>query len=366
MLKCRKLHNCAPVISPPSRFAARPMARVLVTGATGFIGRRLVRRLAAEGHEVTCLVRSEARGKELAPQGVRLSVGDVARSEGLAEACRGAEIVFHLAGLVRALSARTLADINGEGVRRLAEACRQGTSPPVFVLVSSLAVAGPAVDGRPREPSDPPRPISNYGRSKLAGELAARPFAAQMPITIVRPAIAFGPGDPTTFDWFRSVYRFGLHIVPGRRVARFSLVDVDDLAEILLRAAARGVRIPAERDDDGSGRGIYYAAHPEPPSYAEIGELAAGALGGRRYRTVRVPMPLVWAAGAAGELLGRAVRRPATLNWDKAREAAAGSWICSPATVVEQLNFEFRETLAEQFRRAVDWYRTAGWFPAQS
>jgi dihydroflavonol-4-reductase len=366
MLKCRSHHNCVSANSPISRIAARLMSRVLVTGATGFIGRRLVRRLAAEGHEVTCLVRSEVRGRELAPQGVRLAVGDVARSEGLTEACREAEIVFHLAGLTRALSRGTLTEINGEGVRRLAEACREKNSPPKFVLVSSLSVAGPAADGRPREPADPPRPISNYGRSKLAGELAARKFAAEMPMTIVRPAIVFGPGDPFTFEWFRSVYRFGLHLVPGRSAARFSLVDVDDLAEILLRAATRGMRIPAERDDDGNGRGIYYAAHPEPPSYAQIGELAAGALGCRRYRTVRVPMPLVWAAGAAGELVGRAVRRPASLNWDKAREAAAGSWICSPATVVEQLNFEFRETLAEQFRRAVDWYRTAGWFPAQS
>jgi nucleoside-diphosphate-sugar epimerase len=167
-----------------------------------------------------------------------------------------------------------------------------------------------------------------------------------------------------TFDWFRSVNRFRLHMVPGRREARFSLVDVDDLAEILLRAATRGLRITAERDDSGDGRGIYYAAHPKPPTYAEIGELAAQALGGLRYRTVRVPMGLVQAVGAAGELFGRLVRRPATLNWDKVREAAAGSWICSPATTTEQLGFEFRESLAAQFRRAAQWYRAAGWLPA--
>jgi hypothetical protein len=74
-------------------------------------------------------------------------------------------------------------------------------------------------------------------------------------------------------------------------------------------------------------------------------------------------MPVVWAAGAAGELLGRVVRRPASLNWDKVREAGAGSWICSPEKVAEELGFEFRQSLAEQFRRAAQWYRTAGWLP---
>jgi len=341
------------------------MARILVTGATGFIGRRLVGRLAADGHEVTCLVRSLARGNSLLPSGVRLRRGDVSQSDGLVEVCADAEIVVHLAGLVRALSRRTLDDVNGEGVRRLAAACGRRTSPPVFLPVSSLAVAGPAVDGRPREPADPPRPISNYGRSKLAGERAARDFAAEMPITVVRPAIVFGPGDPFTFEWFRSVDRFGLHIVPGRDAARLSLVDVDDLIEILLRAANHGVRLPAARDDDGTGRGIYYAAHPDPPTYAEIGQLAAAALGNRPYRTVHVPMGLVRVVGAAGEVVGRALRRPASLNWDKVREAAAGSWICSPAGVAEQLNFAPRETLVEQFQRAARWYRTAGWLPAR-
>jgi nucleoside-diphosphate-sugar epimerase len=342
------------------------MARILVTGATGFIGRRLVDRLATDGHEVTCLVRSLERGKSHTPPGVRLCLGDVSRSDGLAEAAQDAEIVVHLAGLVRALSHRTLTDVNGEGVRRLAEACVRRTSPPVFLFVSSLAVAGPALDGRPREPADSPRPISNYGRSKLAGEVAARDFAAKMPITVVRPAIVFGPQDPFTFQWFQSVDRFGLHLVPGWRDARFSLVDVDDLNEILLRAANHGMRIPAARDDDGTGRGIYYAAHPEPPTYAEIGSLAAEALGRPRCRTLRVPMTVVRAVGAAGELFGRVIRRPAELNWDKVREAAAGSWICSSRTAVEQLNFEFRETLPQQFRRAVEWYRSAGWLAARS
>jgi len=340
------------------------MPRVLVTGATGFIGRRFVERLSAEGHEVTCLVRSQRRARALLPAGVRLCLGDVARDDGLAAACDRAEIVFHLAGLVRALSRRTLDDINGAGVRRLAAACSR-QSPPVFVLVSSLAVAGPSVDGRAREPEDPPQPISNYGRSKAIGESMLRPYAADMPITIVRPAIVFGPGDPFTFEWFRSIGRFGLHVVPGRRDERFSLVDVDDLAEILLRSATRGMRIPAERDD-GSGCGIYFAAHPERPTYAEIGTIIGRALGGRRFRTIRLPMPLMWAVGAAGELVGRAVRRPATLNWDKVREAAAGSWICSPQTVVEQLGFEFCESLEAQFGRAAGWYRQSGWLPAPS
>src|SRR5690349_10303991 len=99
------------------------MAKCLVTGATGFIGRRLVEHLIAGGDEVTCLVRSLDRSASLAHLPVRRVVGDVSNRDGLREAVAGQDVVYHLAGLVRAARSADFYRTNGEGAAHLADAC---------------------------------------------------------------------------------------------------------------------------------------------------------------------------------------------------------------------------------------------------
>src|SRR5687768_15696088 len=99
------------------------MTRALVTGATGFIGPHLVRALCERGVEVTCLRRATSDGTTLAAHGVRFVCGDVLHAETLRAAADGADVVFHLAGLTRALSRGQLAAVNAEGTRNLLIAC---------------------------------------------------------------------------------------------------------------------------------------------------------------------------------------------------------------------------------------------------
>jgi len=337
------------------------MAKVLVTGATGFIGTHLVQALAARGDEVICLRRKSSDVRRLEPLNVRFVAGDVTVPESLAAAIEQVDVVLHLAGMTKALGARQMMRVNRDGAHHVLAACAARPSPPVVVLVSSLAAAGPAPDDRLRTEADPPQPVSHYGRSKRAGELAAEKFADRVPLTIVRPPIVFGEGDRDFFRMIRPIHRFGLHLTPTRSTYRYSLIHAADLASALLLAADRGERRPAAEAIAADTRGLYFVAADEHPTYAELGHLIGQALGRRKTRVLRNPAPVTFGAGLGAELLAQLIRRPSIFNWDKAREAAAGSWACNPQRAKEQLGWQCKAELAARLAQTTRWYRQEGW-----
>ena len=140
-------------------------------------------------------------------------------------------------------------------------------------------------------------PVSAYGRSKLAGEQAAAKYAARLSISIVRPPIVFGPGDRGVLEMFRPIARAGIHVVPGRGERRVSLIHVADLVEGLLLAAEKGERL---HRGGAPGQGVYFMAAEDEPTYAELGQAMAIALGRKRATVVHLP--------AAAHATGRALR----------------------------------------------------------
>jgi len=338
----------------------RDAESVLVTGASGFIGQHLVRRLIERGARVSCLVRATSRIDDLRSSGARLIVGDVTDRAGVERALAEsrADVVIHLAGLLKVVRTADFARVNTGGVESVAAACAGHAGRPVLIVVSSLAAAGPCVGDQPRVEGDSPAPVSAYGRSKLAGELAAARYAGEMEITIVRPPIVFGPGDRGVLELFRPIARSGLHVVPGREERRFSLIHVADLAALLLLAVEKGERL---RPDGGPGHGVYFVAADHDPTYAELGQAMARALGKERATVVHLPGPLVRLVGLCGDSLGRVRQRPGWVNSDKMDEALAGSWVCSSAKARAQLGWSPAATLAERLRQTVQWYRQAGW-----
>jgi len=333
---------------------------VLVTGASGFIGQHLVRRLIEHGDRVSCLVRATSRIDELRSAGAQLVTGDVTDPAviGRALALSQARIVFHLAGLTKALRKDDFLRVNAGGVESVAAACADRTDKPVLVVVSSLAAAGPCAVGRPRVESDAPTPVSAYGCSKLAGEQAAARYAGVVPISIVRPPIVFGPGDRDMLEMFRPIARWGIHVVPGRGERCFSLIHVADLVEGLLLAAEKGERL---HPNGSPGQGIYFMAAEDYPTYAELGQAMATALGKKRATVVHLPGPLVKLVGLCGDAMTWIRQRPAWVNSDKMTEALAGSWTCSSAKARTQLGWSSAAALAKRLYETAQWYRHAEW-----
>ncbi|QLE75537.1 NAD-dependent epimerase/dehydratase family protein [Streptomyces rectiverticillatus] len=283
--------------------------RYAVTGATGFIGTRLVAHLTALGHDVTALVRDPRRPVP----GTRTETVDLVTGTGLRRATADADVVVHLAALTHAADLQALTTVNTGGTRRLVAALAAQPHPPRLVYCSSLAASGP---GRLRHENDPPAPVSAYGRSKLGGEQALREADTRLPALTVRPPIVYGPGDRHFLPHLAAAARTGLLPAVGRRgPRRYSLLHVDDLCRALLAAA-----------ESGTPGAVYHAGDGTEHLWSDIGAAVAAAMGRRPPRVVHLPVPLALAAA-------RTLGRTGILNPDKVGEARHPSWTTAPGSI---------------------------------
>ncbi|MDQ7779633.1 MAG: NAD(P)-dependent oxidoreductase [Planctomycetota bacterium] len=323
--------------------------RILVTGATGFIGRHLATGLAQDGHEVICLVRDERRLSVAGTRGIRPVVGDLLDRESLRIAVDDAEIVFHLAGLTKALSPGVFTRVNRLGTRRLVEACVETCNPPRrFVYVSSLSAMGPCGRRDTLVEDSYCHPLTPYGRSKLAGEDELRTAGAGLAYTILRPPAVYGPGDRENLAFFRMAKLGVVPIVAG--AGRFTLIHVADLTRAVRQCT----------DCDAAIGKTILVGSPQAVTWRELAEAIRLAVNPRA-RTVEVPRKAVRFAGRVVQCFSRFAGIPVIFDEAKAIEMTQDAWVCSGARAAELLGFRCQVALSQGFMDTADWYRRAGW-----
>jgi len=325
--------------------------RVLLTGATGFLGSFLLEELVAQGHEVTCLVRKSSDRRWIEGLKVRLVYGALSESPALEEAVRDAEVVYHLGGVTKAKNREGYFQANYQGTVNLLEACaRRATKLKRFLFVSTLSAAGPSLDGKPVTERDETHPTTAYGQSKRLAELAVLEYQTRFPVTIVRPPVVYGPRDRNVLTFFRYVKR-GVIPLLGRRRRLFSLIYASDLVE--------GLRLSAEQEN-ASGQ-IYFMADPRPYSWEEVGHAIASALNVRA-RAVHFPEWILRRGAALLEDLAKLLGRDAVfINREKADDLLQPYWTCDPAKAQRELGFSPRVSMKEGVRRTAEWYVKEGW-----
>lgn len=295
----------------------------LVTGATGFIGRVLVRRLSAAGLKVRCLVRPGRSIAGLELPGVEILRGDLLDPALPDAAVRDIGRVWHLAALVRAggfiVSRKAVIDrfnsVNTEAAGRLARAAGLAKVKR-FIFFSSIAALGP---GENLSDGAEPRPITFYGKAKLAAEDMIRRSAREtgMDHVILRPAMIYGPGPGSgTWEKLFAQIRHGWAAVPGRALNTLSICSLDNLLNAALLAADKAPRGAALNASEGA---------------IAVRDLALliGELLGRKPLLLRVPVPALKAAASVLEplLAAAGLYMPAFMGADGTRIAeACSSW----------------------------------------
>jgi nucleoside-diphosphate-sugar epimerase len=318
--------------------------RALVTGAGGFLGTALVRALSARGDEVRALVRRPA--PDLALPGVAVVTGDATDPDALRAAVAGCDVVFHLAGVRRAVDPEEFRRVNAGATRTLLDACL-AAAPRLsrFVLAGSMAAAGPS--RTPRREDWPAEPTEAYGASKVEAERIALSYADRLPVAIARPPRIMGAGDRENLLFFR-VARAGLALSFGDRP--LSWIDVDDCARGFLLLALR----PEARGE------AFFLAAPDTTTAEGLQREAARALG-VRVRRVPVPGVALRALAAAADAVTVATGRRLPLNRKLAAQLLAPGWVCDPGKARERLGFVATTPLAASIDRAAAWYRAQGW-----
>ncbi|MES2125049.1 MAG: NAD-dependent epimerase/dehydratase family protein [Gemmatimonadota bacterium] len=322
--------------------------KALVTGATGFVGGHLVDQLLERGDTVTALVRTPARAADAAARGVRLVQGDLGNLEALAEAAAGQDVIYHAAALTGAVDEAEFLAANRDGTRNLARAAVAAGGRARFVLVSSMAAGGPARQGEPRRPGEPDAPVTMYGRSKLASEVALT--AEPLTWTIVRPPTIYGPRDRDNLLTVFKAARLGIAPVFGSGSMELSLVHVVDLADSLIRAAT----------SDAARNRLFYVNHPEVITSAEL----VRGIGREMGRTVTLlPIP-EWLARVALHATGAwaaALQRKTILRADKANEFYQDAWTGDASDFVSATGWAPRWDFAQGIADTAAWYRAAQW-----
>ncbi|MEZ5935788.1 MAG: NAD(P)-dependent oxidoreductase [Alphaproteobacteria bacterium] len=311
------------------------MVAVAVTGGSGFIGQRLIERLGRDGFSVRALTRQRP---------VQSDAGDLTLIQGalgddgaVSALLDGVDAVVHLAGLIKAKTRAEFFEVNADGVRHLAGIASARPGPPKLVLVSSLAA---------REPG-----LSAYAASKRAGEEALAALGDALPWTILRPPAVYGPGDRETLAFFKSTGR-GVGAVLGGERARFSLLHVDDLVELICTVLDPAVadKLTLEPDDGREG------------GHSWCGMIAAAEHAfARRVRRVRVPKALLQALGHVNAGLGLLPGYTPMLTPGKVRELRHPDWVADPARTPAATGWKPRIPVDRGFPATIDWYRKRGW-----
>ncbi|MBL7807310.1 MAG: NAD-dependent epimerase/dehydratase family protein [Saprospiraceae bacterium] len=258
------------------------MKRILITGATGYIGGVLAERLVAEGHQVIALARTIPRQANPAVEWIK---GDLHETTALHEAMRQVSEVYHIAAYARpwAKDRSTFNRINVEGTENVFQAA-ENTGVKRVVFTSTAGVFGPCQDFQPVHESSQPwaRVYTEYDRSKIAAEALARARAAKgQEIVIVNPSRVYGPGDPATINAVNKMIQLYLkgrfRFLPGDGSGMGNYVYIDDVINGHLLAMERG--IPGEN----------YILGGVNTSYKDFFDQVA-AISGKSFGTL--PMPL--------------------------------------------------------------------------
>ena len=304
---------------------------IALTGATGFIGSILAKRLINAGYKIQALVRPTSNRNRRAGSGIQWIEGTLDDLDRLRCLVHNVDAVVHCAGTVRGNSEKQFNKTNVEGVADLVQAAVEQHPLPRFLLISSLAA---------RQPH-----LSPYAASKRQGEETLAAEAGDMFWTAFRPSAVYGPGDRELLPLFRWISR-GIAPILGSKDARFSLLHVDDLVE--------AVRLWLEHGRKNKAVFEIHDGQPQGYSWNDVIAITT-QLNASRAMRIMVPQWFLQSLAVLNLMAANTLGYKAMLTPGKVRELRHPNWVCDNTALSQEIGWKPRIGLQEGLRHTLKW-----------
>jgi nucleoside-diphosphate-sugar epimerase len=327
------------------------MERVLITGASGFVGFHLINEALKNNLEVYAAVRKSSDIRHLKDLGIQFTYLDYNDVQSLVNELEDKQYTYiiHAAGTT---AAKTEADynlVNATYTYNMALAVTKANIPlKKFVFLSSLAGLGPLPDSNSTIRDDSfPNPVTAYGKSKILAEDLLKPLTS-LPLITIRPTAVYGPRDKDIFIILKK-FSQGLEPYIGKIDQQLSFVYVKDLAKIAVQALYSNVSHQTYNISDGKAYNRY--------ALADYSKQILGK------KTFKIHLPLFIVKALAGFLEKAYANSKATpaLNIEKLNELTAANWVCDIEQAKTDLNYQPEYDLQAGLKESFDWYKANAW-----
>ncbi len=326
--------------------------KVLVTGASGFVGTHLCERLLKDGHEVFALVRSPKKF-DLKHDKLTVIQGDLDQSNlyWISALPSDLDSCIHTAGIVHSYVNAEFYRVNAEGTGNLVNSLKTKFNSLHFVLISSLAAAGPSLGTSMRNEVDIDFPVSVYGRSKKeAEEVLKKNAPASWSLAIIRPPMVIGPRDSAVLDIFKMV-QSGLILLPGSnsRQKSYSFVCVFDLVETIVQTFEKKKAT------------MYYSSNPQIVTFNELIMEIKKQLKKNWLIWIPLPLILVRLLTIILDFFYKLRPHPLRLTPDKYHELKALNWTCDGKKSEMELGQVYNYNLERTITVTLIDYKSRNW-----
>lgn len=325
--------------------------KAIVTGANGFLGSHLVDRLLSDGVEVVSIVRPTADLQNLEGSKTRylkMNLNEKGfNSPAFIEELKTADWVFHVAAATNAYGPEFFYESNVKATLDLANACIQ-YAPTLkrFVFVSSQAALGPAEDGKSSYDLQAPRPLTQYGKSKLQAETELATLSSKLNWIGIRPPAIFGPREVEFAKVIQMAAR-GVFPVLGGRKQKLSICYVSDVVEALVLAA----KSDSARAPSGT---CLLVGDLTKPTAVELGQ-TIGSHFGKKTLTIPIPRGLLFGIAGMNELIGKMRGTHPFVNRDKIQELTHSNWSVDDSRARSMIGYQAKVPLSEGVAKTVEW-----------
>ena len=327
--------------------------KILITGASGFIGSFIVEEALNRGFETWAAVRKSSSREWLQDERIHFIELNLSSKEQLVEQLQGKDFdyVVHAAGVTKCLNKADFHRINTEGTKNLADALLE-TGMPLkrFVFVSSLSIFGAIREQQPYEAireSDTPQPNTAYGKSKLEAEKYLT--TTTLPYIILRPTGVYGPREKDYFIMAKSIKQHSDFAVGYKR---------QDITFVYVSDVVQAVFLALEKGDNGRK---YFLSDGEVYQSTTFSDLIHEELGRPWWIRITAPVWVLRIVTFFGEYVGRMTGKVTALNNDKYNILKQRNWRCDIQPAIDELGYQPKVKLEEGVRRSIKWYKEHGW-----